>query len=182
MLLTIQLVTLWQVGMRALDYLTTPTMPALDRIVAGPLAGLGLLLGAVVVLTGLAGRWASSVIVGHAVVGSVYLVLGWLALTDTVSPSPSWGTAGLLLSAAGVLVLVHRRAPTWARLAVAVPAMLVGQVVLAHALGADFRTGTGLLGAGALHLTLSAGTALLWQRRRLTDLVEAQVAREVCRV
>ena len=35
MLLTVQLVTLWQVGMRALDYLTEGTRPALDTAAAG---------------------------------------------------------------------------------------------------------------------------------------------------
>jgi hypothetical protein len=173
-LLAVQLVTLWQAGMRGLDYLGGPGGPALDATAAGPVAGLGLYLGVAVALVGIVGRWASPIIAGHLLVGVMYLALVGDAL-DRATPTPlAW--AGFAVGAVGTWAALRRNAGTASRLA-AGALMLGGQALIAVGLGGDYRTGTGLLGAGVIHLALSAGTFLLWQRRDLRVAVEAEVLR-----
>src|SRR5205085_1324607 len=65
-LLTLQLVLLWQVGLRGLDYVRAGAHPALDASVADPLLGWLLYGAAILVLIGLAVRRAAPVILGQA--------------------------------------------------------------------------------------------------------------------
>lgn len=175
-LLAIQLVTLWQAGMRGLDYLTGPGGPALDAAVDGPVAGLTLYIGVAVTVLGLAARRPGPVIAGHLLLGAWYLGLGGVAFVDRLHPEPiTW--PGLALGAAGVWLVVRARSGMPTRLAGAA-AMLAGQVMLAGGLLGDYRSGTGLAGAGLLHIAIAAGTFTLWQRRDLRAVVEAEVRGE----
>jgi small-conductance mechanosensitive channel len=53
-LLVVQLLLLWQVGLRGLDYVRAGSAPALDAGVASPLLGWVLYAAAILVLAGLA--------------------------------------------------------------------------------------------------------------------------------
>lgn len=168
-LLTLQLVLLWQVGLRGLDYVRGGSAPALDAGVASPLLGWSLYGAAILVLVGLALRRAAPVILGEALVGAWYLGLGWA----TLGQHP--GAAGLVAGAcstAGVWLLLRSAGRLLSRLA-GVAAMLGGQALLVAVLGADFRTSTGLIASGCVHGALAVGTFVLWQRERLLPLLDA---------
>jgi hypothetical protein len=171
-LLVLQLVLLWQVGLRGLDYVRAGTRPALDAGVASPLLGWFLYAAAVLVLTGLATRRAAPVILGEALIGAWYLGLGWSTLdTLNLTPGPA-GLAALTASAAGVWLLLSTRIGLAGRLAGAA-VMLAGQALLVHTLGADYRTSTGLIASGLVHGALAVGTFILWQRDRLSRYLDS---------
>jgi hypothetical protein len=176
-LLTLQLVLLWQVGLRGLDYARAGAHPALDASVADPLLGWLLYGAAIVVLLGLALRRGALVILGEALVGSWYLGLGWQTLGD-LGIEPGFGALpGIAASIAGVWLLLTRRRGIALRLAGAA-AMLAGQWLLVDALGVDYRTSTGLIASGLVHGALAVGTFVLWQRERLTRYVDDLLTQE----
>jgi hypothetical protein len=169
-LLAIQLVVLWQAGLRGLDY-ADGTVGGLDHAAGNPLYGWLLYASTALVLLGLAIRRGGPVILGHALLGSWYLGLGWDALLDLgVSPGRST-VAGVASAALGVWVLLDKRSRTGFRL-LGVGAMLAGQYLVVTDLAGDYRTGTGLLSAGVQHGILAVGTFVLWQRQRLRRVVE----------
>jgi len=167
-LLTIQLVALWQAGLRGLDY-AGGTVAGLDRAAADPAYGWLLYGSTVLVLLGLAIHRAGPVILGHALLGSWYLGLGVNTLTST-SHLRFGVLTGLVASAAGVYALLA--ASRWPYRLLGVAGMLAGQALLVVGLGGDYRAGTGLVAAGILHATLAVGTFILWQRQRLRRRVE----------
>lgn len=178
-LLVLQLVLLWQVGLRGLDYVRAGARPALDAGVASPALGLLLYVAAVIVLAGLAFRRAAPVILGEALVGAWYLGLGWQSLGRLgITPGPA-ALAALLLSGAGVWLLLTHRYGLLARLG-GVAAMLAGQALLVEQLGVDYRTSTGLVASGLVHGALAVGTFVLWQRDRLRRYLDALVEDEPC--
>jgi hypothetical protein len=168
-LLTLQLVLLWQVGLRGLDYVRAGTAPALDAGVASPLLGWSLYGAAILVLLGLAARRAVPVILGEALVGAWYLGLGWATLGQHPGPG---GLTAAASSIAGVWLLLRPAGGLLPRLA-GVAAMLGGQALLVGALGVDYRTSTGLLASGLVHGAIAVGTFILWQRERLLPLLDA---------
>lgn len=177
-LLVVQLLLLWQVGLRGLDYVRGGTAPALDAGVASPLLGWFLYAAAILVLAGLAVRRAAPVILGEALVGAWYLGLGWASLTNLgIVPGPAAGVA-LAASGAGVWLLLTRRVGLVARLA-GVALMLGGQALLVEQLGVDYRTSTGLVASGLVHGALAVGTFVLWTRDRLTRHLDALLDAEV---
>jgi hypothetical protein len=169
-LLAIQLVALWQAGLRGLDYLD-----GIDRgldVNAGDPAYGALLYGStILVLAGLAIRRGVPVILGHALLASWYTGLGVAALGG-IAVVLDWRVLlGLAFAALGVAVLLSTRHGLLLRLA-GVVAMLAGQAAVVVGLGADYRTGTGLIAGGLQHAILAVGTLLLWQRDRLRRAVE----------
>jgi hypothetical protein len=171
-LLTLQLVLLWQVGLRGLDYVRSGPHPALDASVADPVLGWLLYAAAIVVLVGLAVRRAAPVIIGEALIGAWYVGLGWTTLDDLGIRPGLAAVPALAGSLAGVWLLLTPRRGIPARLA-GVAAMLGGQVLLVGALGVDYRTSTGLLASGLVHGALAVGTFVLWQRERLSRYLDA---------
>jgi hypothetical protein len=172
-LLVLQLVLLWQVGLRGLDYVRAGTTPALDAGVASPLLGWLLYAAAVLVLTGLAARRAAPVILGEALVGAWYVGLGWATLhgLDTL-PEQAGAAAAVTVSGAGVTLLLGHRGGLIARLA-GVALMLGGQALLVEQLGVDYRTSTGLIASGLVHGAVAVGTFVLWQRDRLRRYLDS---------
>jgi hypothetical protein len=172
-LLVLQLVLLWQVGLRGLDYVRAGAAPALDSGVASPLLGWLLYAAAVLVLTGLAVRRAAPVILGEALVGSWYLGLGWATLHTLTRPVEQLlAGCAVTTSIAGVILLLGHRGGILPRLA-GVALMLAGQGALVHALGVDYRTSTGLVASGLVHGALAVGTFVLWQRDRLRRYLDS---------
>jgi len=176
-LLVVQLLLLWQVGLRGLDYVRSGSAPALDAGVASPLLGWVLYAAAILVLAGLAVRRAAPVILGEALIGAWYVGLGWASLDRLgIVPGPAAGVA-LAASGFGVWLLLSSRFGLLARLA-GVAAMLGGQALLVEQLGVDYRTSTGLLASGLVHGALAVGTFVLWQRDRLTRRLDDLLAEE----
>jgi len=176
-LLTVQLVTLWQAGFRGLDYLTAPGgRAALDTAAADPLAGGMLYAGVLLALLGIAARLPGPAIAGHALLAAWYTGLGMVTLLDGHTLTLA-GVVGAGIGVTGVALVLHPRVRAAVRLLAGVPLMLGGQYVLAADLGSDYRTGTGLVGAGLLHAALAVGTFILWQRRELRQLVDREVPR-----
>lgn len=170
-LLVVQLVTLWQAGLRGLDYVGG-VQAGLDRAAAEPVYGWLLYGSTILVLLGLALRRGAPVVLGHALLGSWYLGLGADALGELPGRT---GWAGLAVSALGVWALLAHDLSTLYRIA-GVLAMLGGQALLVADLGGDYRTATGLLAAGLLHGAIAVGTFVLWQRQRLRRVVDDERA------
>jgi hypothetical protein len=170
-LLAVQLVALWQAGLRGLDYVGG-TVAGLDRAAGNPLYGWLLYASTVLVLAGLAAHRGGPVILGHALLGSWYLGLG----VDTLRAVDLNGylTGGLLLGGVGAWALVD--GTSWPHRFAGVAGMLLGQWLLVEGLGVDYRAGTGLIAAGLLHGTLAVGTFVLWQRQRLRRVVDDERA------
>lgn len=171
-LLALQLVTLWQAGLRGLEY-AGGSVTGLDSGVGEPAYGWLLYGSAILVLLGLAIRRAAPVILGHALLGSWYAGLGAAALGGPGAVLDWRVLAGLGLGALGTACLLSDRFRTPLRLA-GVAAMLVGQAVLVVGLGSDYRVGTGLLSGGLQHGILAVGTFVLWQRDRLWRLLDEE--------
>lgn len=167
-LLALQLVTLWQAGLRGLDY-AGGTVDGLDASAGDPAYGWLLYGSTVLVLLGLALRRAGPVILGHALLGSWYLGLGADTLAST-SHLRLGVLTGLAVSALGAYVLLT--GSRWPYRLLGVAGMLAGQAILVDGLGGDYRVGTGLVAAGVLHGIFAVGTFVLWQRQRLRRSVE----------
>lgn len=182
-LLVIQLVALYQAALRGRDYLTPRTggeveiqgLGIVDNAAALSLWGWLFYVSAVIALIGLAGRWAPLVIGAHCALFAWYGGVGvGLLQAQGVEVNPSMITGGLC-AIAGTWIVFRREATDAAvRLLVGVPGMLVGQELLSTGLVEDYRTGTGLMGAGIMHLTIAAGIWLLWKRQRLVEQVERE--------
>jgi len=173
-LLALQLVTLWQAGLRGLDY-AGGVVDGLDAGAAEPAYGWLLYGSTVLVLLGLAIRRGVPVILGHALLASWYAGLGVTSLGG-LGIALDWRVVlGIALGGIGTGVLLADRFRTPLRLA-GVAAMLAGQAVIVLGLGADYRTGTGLVGGALQHATLAVGTLILWQRDRLRRVVEREHA------
>lgn len=180
-LMVMQLILLWQAGTRGLDYIT-PRSPSevLDVGLGGfafPLVVWGALFYGFTVLTliGLAARVAPVVITGHCALGAFYAAAGVNALLKDQVQVGWWVPLGFALSLVGLAIVFRRVGSTLvSRLLVGVPLMLVGQLIITQGLGQDYRTGTGLLAATLLHLTLAGGTWLIWTRQHLRQQVERE--------
>jgi hypothetical protein len=173
-LAALQLVTLWQAGLRGLDY-AGGIGRGLDAGAADPVYGWLLYGSTALVLAGLAIRRGVPVILGHALLASWYAGLGVSALGGLGAVLDWRLLAGLAFAGAGTYALLAGHARMLVRLA-GVGAMLLGQAVAVVGLGADYRTGTGLLSAGAQHAILAVGTLVLWQRDRLRRVVDREQA------
>lgn len=163
-LLAVQLVSLWQAGLRGLDY-AGGVRGGLDMFAGDPLYGWLLYGSTTLVLVGLAIRRGGPVILGHALLASWYAGLGVDTLASTSTLLRPDVLAGLVVSGLGVYALLV--GSSWPYRLVGVAGMLLGQAILVDGLGGDFRVGTGLLSAGLLHGTLAVGTFVLSQRQRL---------------
>jgi hypothetical protein len=182
-LLVVQLITLYQAGLRGRDYLIPRTTGAIDAQGLGiveaaaalPVWGWLFYLSTVLAVVGLAGRWAPVVIAGHALLWAWYSGIGYGVLADQ-GITLTWRLiGGAMLATLGLWVIFRRNAPgAPVRLLIGVPAMLVGQELMSTGLGQDYRSGTGLMGAGAIHATLAVGTWLLAKRERLRTQVEGE--------
>lgn len=182
-LLVLQLVALYQAALRGRDYLTPRPSGEIHLQGLGVVEAAGSLqvwgwlfyVSAAVALLGLAGRWAPVVIAAHAALFAWYGGIGiGLLQEEGVHLSPGV-IVGLLVACLGTWVVFRRHASTAPiRLLVGVPAMLLGQELISSGLGQDYRTGTGLIGGGLMHLTIAAGTWLLWKRQHLTAQVELE--------
>jgi hypothetical protein len=170
-LLAVQLVVLWQAGLRGLDY-AGGIDAGLDAGAADPVYGWLLYGSTVLVLAGLAIRRGVPVILGHALLASWYAGLGVAALgADALL---DWRTlGGLAFGGCGLAVLLASRHGLLLRVA-GLGAMLLGQAAVVVGLGVDYRTGSGLLSAGVQHAILAVGTVILWQRDRLRRVVERE--------
>jgi hypothetical protein len=171
-LLSLQLVTLWQAALRGLDY-AGGVGTGLDAGAAEPAYGWLLYGSTILVLLGLAIRRGVPVILGHALLASWYAGLGVTALGG-IGAVLDWRVGvGLALGGIGVAALLTERHRTPIRLA-GVAAMLLGQAALVAGLGTDYRTGTGLVSGGVQHAILAVGTLVLWQRDRLRRVVDRE--------
>ncbi len=169
-LLAVQLVTLWQAGLRGLDY-AGGVAAGLDARAADPVYGWLLYGSTVLVLLGLAIRRGAPVILGHALLASWYAGLG-VATLGGIGAVADWRVLlGLAFGGLGVAALLTDQFRTPVRLAGA-GAMLLGQAAIVVGLGADYRTGTALLSGGLQHTVIAVGTFVLWQRDRLRRLVD----------
>lgn len=177
-LLVLQLVLLWQVGLRGLDYVRAGTRPALDAGVASPLLGWFLYGAAVLVLIGLAARRAAPVILGEALIGAWYLGLGWASF-GTLGQHLDFGYAALAVAGSGfgAWLLIRDAGGLLTRFA-GVVVMLAGQALLVDALGVDYRTSTGLVASGLTHGAIAVGTFVLWQRDRLRRYLDSLLDHE----
>ena len=171
-LLALQLVTLWQAGLRGLDYLDGVDA-GLDVNAGDPAYGALLYGSTILVLLGLAIRRAVPVVLGHALLASWYAGLGVAALGGLGSVLDWRLILGTAFGGLGTVVLLANRYRLALRLA-GVAAMLVGQGALVLGLGMDYRTGTGLVSGGLQHGVLAVGTLLLWQRDRLRRVVDRE--------
>lgn len=172
-LLAVQLVALWQAGLRGLDY-AGGVREGLDVFAGNPLYGWLLYGSTVLVLVGLAIRRGGPVILGHALLGSWYFGLGVDTLASTSTLLRPDVLLGLVVSGLGAYALLGRSRLVYRFLGVA--GMLAGQAILVTGLGGDYRAGTGLVAAGLLHGTLAVGTFVLWQRQRLRRVVDDERA------
>lgn len=179
-LLIIQLAVTLQAALRGLDYWhpSGPVPPSLAAVedAAPPVVWAGLFCGsALIVLIGLAGRWPAALILGHLMIGSVYLGVGVPVLAASAV-----GPAGLLLltlcgGALGTWALVHSRVTCLPTRLTAVLLMTGCAVLLGQTLGTDYRTGTGLVSGGVVHAALALGVWIGTLRRRLTPIAEEEV-------
>lgn len=168
-LLALQLVALWQAGLRGLDYVGG-VREGLDVFAGDPLYGWLLYASTILVLAGLAIRRGGPVILGEALLGSWYLGLGVDTLASTSTVLRLDVLAGLVVSGLGAYALLGGSRLGYRFLGVA--GMLAGQAILVDGLGGDYRAGTGLVAGGILHGTLAVGTFVLWQRQRLRRVVD----------
>lgn len=173
-LLALQLVTLWQAGLRGLDY-AGGVGTGLDAGAAEPAYGWLLYGSTILVLAGLAIRRGAPVILGHALLASWYAGLGVTALGGVAAVLDWRVVLGLAFGLLGTVGLLSERFRTPVRLA-GVAAMLAGQAALVVGLGGDYRVGTGLIAGGLQHAVLAVGTFLLWQRDRLRQVVDDERA------
>ncbi len=171
-LLALQLVTLWQAGLRGLDY-AGGVGAGLDARAADPVYGWLLYGSTVLVLLGLAVRRGAPVILGHALLAAWYTGLGVAVLGGLGRILDPLVLGGLVFGALGIAGLLSERSRTPVRLA-GVLAMLLGQAAIVVGLGGDYRTGTALLSGGLQHAVLAVGTFVLWQRTRLARQVESE--------
>lgn len=173
-LLAVQLVLLWQAGLRGLDYVGGVDA-GLDAGAAEPAYGWLLYGSTVLVLFGLAIRRGAPVILGHALLASWYTGLGVTVLGGIGAALDPLVFGGLAFGAAGIAALLSERSRTPVRL-VGVAAMLLGQAAIVVGMDGDYRTGTGLVSAGVQHAVLAVGTFTLWQRDRLRRVVDREPA------
>jgi hypothetical protein len=159
-----QLLLLLQAAFRGLDYLSgvrpgDPIQRAVEAAAPYPLWG-ALFYGlALLVIIGVAGRWPGVMILGHLAFAALYLGIGVLVLSTTAEPSAA-GAVGLLACGAGTWALLTGRLATHAaRLGIALPLLIGGQLLLALSLGADYRTGTGFVLSGVIHAALATGVS-----------------------
>lgn len=178
-LLILQLVGALQAALRGLDYWrnTGPTPPALAAVegAAPPQVWAGLLCGsAAVVLLGMAVRRAAVIVLGHLLIGAVYLGLG-VPVLASAARGPAWlAAAALLTGAAGTYALTRDRSRLLSGL-LGGAAMVAAAVILSGTLGPDYRTGTALAAAGIMHGALALGVGVTATRRRLVAQLEEEV-------
>jgi hypothetical protein len=178
-LLAVQLVATFQAALRGLDYLRHPAAPppgvlAVVESAAPPAVWGGLLCGsAVTVLLGLAGRWPAVLILGHALLAAVYVGVGAPVLASSAVGPLTTGVLAVAGAALGTWTLVSTRAPGGLPARLLAVVLMTGAVIsLAQVLGFDYRTGTGLIGGGAIHASLAVGVIVGTLRRRAAELVE----------
>jgi hypothetical protein len=175
----VQAITLFQAALRGADYawVSTAPAPALARVEqAASLTVWGWLFygSAVLVLVGIAARHVVPVVLGHLLLFAWYAGIG-LPVLAAQSGMEGHGWVGLPLGVlgAGVVITRHVRSDL-VRLLVGVPFMLAAHYLLADSLGTDYRTGTGLVGGGLVHLTLAVATAVAAGRQILSAEVERE--------
>lgn len=180
-LLTIQLVTTLQAALRGLDYwrpaaTVPPGVLAVVESTAPPQVWAGLMCGAsLVVLLGLGGRWPAVLIIGHLMLSAVYLGVG-LPVLSAVAVGPLLDALVAAGAAAlGLWALLCPRAPGGLAARLLAVLILAGAAVTAaRVLGTDYRTGTGLVGAGVVHASLALGVVVGTARRRAAAWLEEQ--------
>lgn len=181
-LTVIQLAATFQAALRALDYWRPggPAVPALALVesAAPPQVWAGLMGGsAVLVLIGLALRRPAVLILAHLMLAAVYIGVGAPVLATSAVGPLSVAALALGAGALGTWALLHGWVrDTWTRL-LAVTLMAGCAVLLAQTLGTDYRTGTGLVGAGVIHAALAFGVWVGTIRARLTPVAEEEVRR-----
>jgi hypothetical protein len=179
-LLATQLIFLLQAAFRGLDYLGgirtgDPIQRAVEAAAPYPLWGWLFYGLAVLVLVGVAGRWASVMIIGHLLFAALYLGMGALVLSTTAGLDPA-GLTGLLAALAGTWMLLARRVTApGLRLGLALPLMIIGQLLITCSLGSDYRTGTGLALSGVVHAALASGVAWACARQQVRREEEEEV-------
>lgn len=181
-LLLVQLVALFQAALRGTNYLSGDEEPsaalaAVESAAAQPVWG-GLFYGSVVLaVLGMALRYSPPIVLGHLLLFAWYAGLGGRVISANLDAIPPASYLGLGIGAVGAWGLVSSRVTSAAvRMFVAVPLLLGGQWVLSAGLGDDYRTGTGLIGAGLLHLIIGVGVAVAVARRHLLRLVDQEQA------
>lgn len=186
-LLAIQLIATLQAALRGLDYWTTdgaapPGVLAVVEGAAPTQVWAGLLCGsALVVLLGLAGRWPAVLVVGHLMLAAVYLGVGLPVVSASAVGPLSTTLVALICGGLAIWALItdHPEVQGLGRILAVV--LLAGVAcLLAQVLGADYRTGTGLVGAGGNHVALAVGVILGTLRRRAAVLVESEQEVALC--
>jgi hypothetical protein len=176
-LLAIQLCFLLQAAFRGLDYIGgvhagDPIQRAVEGAAPYPVWG-GLFYGlALLVLLGVAARRPGLMILGHLAFSALYLGIGLLVLSATAGPT-ALGAAGLTTCAAGTWALLSTRVTaTRARVGLALPLMVIGQLAVVASLGSEYRTGTGLALSGIVHAALAAAVSWCSARQAAEDAAE----------
>lgn len=185
-LLLVQLIVLWGAMLRGLDYLQPraaldDSLTDVERFLPLWVWGIALVVCAAAGLLGLAGRWAAPIIVAHLGLFAIYVGVGVGELQRTGIAVDATAAGGLVVGGIGTwLIFRQDSTSTLIRLLVGVPAMFLGQWLLAEGLGIDYRRGVILIATGLIHLVSSFGTLVLWLRQRARDRVlQERAARDV---
>lgn len=124
--------------------------------------GLAFLLGSGAVFFGLYGGWWSPIVGGHAALTGLYGAFAYGVL-DQAPVRNLW-----LALAGGILLLPGLYTGTtrwthwrWLRIASGSVLTLLGGWVVSYGLGYDFRTGTSLMFAAAMHCSFAIGVAYI---------------------
>ncbi len=172
LVLAVQLLLTGQAASRGMDFVQprppgsiTDTLSVVEA--AAPLAlwGSGLLAAAGLVFVGLFGGWTTCIIVGHGLLAALYGAFSYGLIDQTPTDSRWKALGGLILLLAGVHLGVSRWDHwRWLRFLLAMLLLLVGGWIAAEGMGYDFRSGTGLLVAGASHTAFAIGVAFIAYR------------------
>lgn len=176
LLLALQVLLALQGASRGMDYVLArpkdmPVSPSLVSIEAAlPLWvwGIGFLVAAGAVFTGLYAGRISLIVFGHIVLTGLYGAFSWGLLADAPIYSVPMAALGAVILMIGIKLGIERwKSKEIVRFLNATMLTGIGGWVCGFGLGYDFRTATGLLTAGLAHAAIAIGT--LFVASRTTD-------------
>lgn len=174
-LAVVQFLLWFECAARGLDYVQerppAPSPAILSRIeVSAPLSlwGAGFLLAALLLFVGVAGRWWTVIIAGHAVAFALNGAFFGGTLLEVPFASPVLALGGTAVVGVGCFFALSEWRRDWTRFGLAMVAAAVGGWVAGAGLGYNFRTSADFAVFSLAHLAYGLGIAWLATRAKQT--------------
>jgi hypothetical protein len=156
-----------QAASRGFDYLqprpqdeVPVSLTTMEAALPLPVWGTCFLLLAGAVFLGLFGGWWTPIVVGHAGLAGLYAAFSYGVLDQAPIHHSSVAVLGLFVVIPGlVLGSVRWKSWRWLRITAACVLTAAGGWIVSYGLGYDFRTGTSLLTATAIHAAFAIRVA-----------------------